>query len=259
MPRKSEVIVGAVVAGKVSKPVPTLADDAQYVLERAKATTVRTVAEAEAATALLKDVRAIREKWSNHQRPVVDSAFKSYKTSLEAYNRLEKPLKAAEDRLKQLVGSFTLAARRAVERAVQATSAVAQRQNEAALSQHAESLQEAALAAVEARQTEIAAAEASGDIDKAERLRQLPVDVPVAAEPGLPAIALGPGTLEQAVQPDGMTVGEDWDFEITAPDQVPDQFWSVDPKKIKAHVAILKGATVIPGVRVFAKPKVSMR
>jgi hypothetical protein len=41
--------------------------------------------------------------------------------------------------------------------------------------------------------------------------------------------------------------------------RVPLEFWSVDVNKIEAHVKQHGAAAVIPGVRVFMKPIVSVR
>ena len=82
----------------------------------------------------------------------------------------------------------------------------------------------------------------------------------VEAMEGYAAVALGPGDLMAALSPeDGLSVGEAWDFEIYDESQVPDEFWGVSEKKIKAAVAITKKHTKIPGVRVFPKPKVAFR
>lgn len=42
-----------------------------------------------------------------------------------------------------------------------------------------------------------------------------------------------------------------WDFEIINEAEVPDLYWSIDEKKIKA--IIQAGATDIPGIRIFQK------
>jgi len=96
------------------------------------------------------------------------------------------------------------------------------------------------------RENEIRELQAAGRKADVKALKAQPVDVPQVVLPAVKA-------------PDGVSVGKTWDYQITNENQVPREFCSPDPKKIKAKVAALKGDTKIPGVRVFEKLGVSMR
>lgn len=50
-----------------------------------------------------------------------------------------------------------------------------------------------------------------------------------------------------------------WDFEVTDPGKVPDQYKTIDTVAIRKVVRAQKGNTQIPGVRVFSKQQVRVR
>lgn len=77
---------------------------------------------------------------------------------------------------------------------------------------------------------------------------------------GLPMLADPP--MGMASSPTaGVSVGEVWKFDVYDPALVPEPFWrhEVDEAAIRAVVERTKGATVIPGVRVYLAPRVTVR
>ncbi|KJU82383.1 hypothetical protein MBAV_005425 [Candidatus Magnetobacterium bavaricum] len=57
----------------------------------------------------------------------------------------------------------------------------------------------------------------------------------------------------------GVSEREVWKFEVVDASKVPDQYKTVDEKKIGAIVRALKGVTDIPGVRVWSEKQMAVR
>lgn len=80
----------------------------------------------------------------------------------------------------------------------------------------------------------------------------------LTAQPILP-------TVELAAKSDGATSVKTWDFEITEPEQVPRQFCTPDPKKIRAWMEYFKKIgtpienVVMPGIKVFSKTTIRVK
>lgn len=72
---------------------------------------------------------------------------------------------------------------------------------------------------------------------------------------GHAALAASP----QAADLQGTSFRETLDFQITDASQVPAQFWSPDPVKIKAFIDSTGGQHPIPGVLIVRKPVVTVR
>lgn len=104
-----------------------------------------------------------------------------------------------------------------------------------------------------------AAAEARGDLETAERIIAAPVVIPLV----MPLPVVEPPSVLVAAPPkvEGIASRTEWDFEVTNPAIVPDEYKAIviDEKRIRGVVRALKGATRIPGVRVFPRRNESVR
>ena len=90
-------------------------------------------------------------------------------------------------------------------------------------------------------------AAAKGNTDKAERMAAMAESMPT------PVVA---APVEKA---SGVSFREQWDFEIVDQSAVPREYLMVDAKRIGGVVRAMKGATNIPGVRVFAQKILARR
>lgn len=215
---------------------PSLAEEAHGLLTKVDTLVVETVAACVLATDLAHDIRRKRTQWTALWALTIAKTKAAYDEARQSYQAIEKPLHEAEQRLKDRIGAFTLAERRRVEAQTQALV----RAERAGAQAEAQRLQDGAIAEAQARQ----------DPEQAARLQAQPISLPSM-------LALAPPTA--ALKPEGLSVGETYTFVIEDPAAVPIEYWSVDPDKIKAVVAILKGETRIPGVRVIEKPRVTLR
>jgi hypothetical protein len=93
-------------------------------------------------------------------------------------------------------------------------------------------------------------AQASGDVAlraEAEALISEPIEAPVIVLPkATPTV-------------EGLSYREVWQFEVVNAALVPDEFKVIDEKKLGSVVRAMKGATKIPGVRVFSTRTVVTR
>jgi hypothetical protein len=64
-------------------------------------------------------------------------------------------------------------------------------------------------------------------------------------------------TAAQAPKVAGVSVSKVWKWELADPEQVPAEYWSIDPAKLDA--AVKAGARDIPGVRVYEDARVIAR
>lgn len=82
-----------------------------------------------------------------------------------------------------------------------------------------------------------------------------------ASTPAQAERALAAVTDVQALK--GVTVRQQWRFQVVAPELVPVEYWSPDPEKIRAAVAASVERSgspdPIPGVRIFSEPVVTSR
>lgn len=90
-------------------------------------------------------------------------------------------------------------------------------------------------------------AEEAGRVERADTLRER--SEVVTAAPPAPAAPKVSGISERKV----------WKFEVTDPSKVPDEYKTVDERKIGGVVRALKGDTNIPGVRVWEESSLAAR
>lgn len=73
------------------------------------------------------------------------------------------------------------------------------------------------------------------------------------------ALVQAPVVQAATPQVSGIAMREVWRFEVTDPALLPREFLIVDERKLRAHVELHKGATSIPGVRVFSEKQIASR
>lgn len=258
------VSIGPALAPLPTKVVPSLEDEAKALLANVKTITVRTIADRTAAADLAKQIVHKQKQWEAHEWPGVVAARKLYTDDLDRYNALAKPLKDAVAFLKTEIWRFNTASKRIADVTIRATFAPLASAQDAVLAAHASSVQQASEAVLATRQREIQAAVDLGDTEKATRLIAAPLpdlEIPVDLGAAAPlSVLFGPGDLATALAPEpGISVGDAFDYVVDNPALVPDEYYSIDPKKIKKTIAIFGADTNIPGVRLIPKPKVSIR
>ncbi|MDH7513518.1 MAG: hypothetical protein QHH14_11290 [Clostridiales bacterium] len=65
-----------------------------------------------------------------------------------------------------------------------------------------------------------------------------------------------PPPIPEKPKTDGLTLRENWSFEIVDESQIPREYLIPDPVKIRRVVQVMKDKTNIPGIRVFNQPVV---
>lgn len=175
------------------------------------------------AADFLIDVKTLRKKVDDFCDPNISRLHSAHKAAIRDKRRLTDPLDEAERIIKTEIGRYT-----AEEEA---------RQREAAAKAEAELRdreEERRLAEAEALDREGKHAEAMHLIDE-----------PISSPAVIPAPA--------APKVGGLSTSENWTFIVEDEASVPREFCTPDPVKIRAKVKALKGATAIPGVRVYAE------
>jgi hypothetical protein len=76
-------------------------------LERARAARIVDQASYEAAVELAKAIKDLRAEAEAHHRPVIQAALEAHRRALEAYRKIDEPLKAAEAEIKRLLAAWT--------------------------------------------------------------------------------------------------------------------------------------------------------
>lgn len=109
------------------------------------------------------------------------------------------------------------------------------------------------------------AAKAAGDAAKAAKLeskadsRVEAADEKAHALEHQAAVTIAPAVQIQQATAKGVSEREEWDFEYTDVNALPREFLIPDEKAIRAVVKARKGATNIPGVRVFSRKNLAAR
>lgn len=192
----------------------------------------------------------LKRKIAETFRPRIEQAYALHKGLLADEKRFLSPVEDAERVVRSKLAIYEQAEaqrRREAEAAAQRE----QERLEREAREEAASVRRALQAAAETRRIDEAAAlEALGDRDGAERLIAAPLVVPVVLSAPVfmpyPAVAAPPRV-------EGVSFRDDWTFEVEAPFLVPREYLQVNDGAIRAVVKALKGATAIPGVRVFVR------
>lgn len=79
----------------------------QTMLERARAIEIRDQETAERAAELARAIKELRTEAEAHHRPVIQAALEAHRRALEAFRRIDEPLKAAEAEIKRRLAAWT--------------------------------------------------------------------------------------------------------------------------------------------------------
>lgn len=176
--------------------------------------------------------------------PMKEAAFRTHREICAREAEALKPLQEAERMLTSGITSY-----RAVE----------ERRRREEQERIDKAQREAAQADADKRAKEIAeerarAHEARGNQQAAAQVRANPA--PVAPAYVAPAVVQ-----KDVPQVEGLSFASDWDFAIDDPTQVPlsHEYYTLDEKKIRSKVKLMKQHCQIPGVRVFAVERARKR
>lgn len=166
--------------------------------------------------------------------PLKAEYYKPYKEVLDAIKFFTDKLVKGEKVIKrQMADYYNELERQRLE---------AQRKAEEAARAKAE---KEAKAKAEEKQIE-AAIEAGDDSLLDEALNVGPVEIPEVK-------------IAKTQTPEGISFVDNWTFEVVNPDLVPDEYKTVDEKKVKAAVKAGKDKIRIPGIRIFNDKQVRAR
>ena len=182
--------------------------------------------------------------------PIVEAAHRTHKVAVAQRDSLLKPAMTA----KRILGDRMATWEQAQARLRKAAELAAQRERERLereAREQAEAEQRRLQAEAETQRLEEAAAlEARGDRDGAERL----IAAPVPAVVVVPELVFAPRPpVAAAPKVEGVSFRDEWTYEVVAPFQVPREYLEINHKALGAVVRGLKGATNIPGIRVYAR------
>lgn len=79
----------------------------QTMLERARAVEICDPATYEAAVEIGRAIKDLRAEAEAHHRPVIQAALEAHRKALEAFRRIDEPLKAAEAEVKRRIAVWT--------------------------------------------------------------------------------------------------------------------------------------------------------
>lgn len=191
--------------------------------KRAELLRVTTAPEAQTASGVLAEIASRRKRIEAWFADPVAAAHRAWKTLTERRAAVLAKFTEPEQIIKTKLAAFRTAeeaARREAEK-------------------------QAALAAQEAaRAAQLAQAEAAmdaGDLEHCERILDAPA----------PPVLVPPVITPPPTKLDGVAFVEEWRFEVVDEAAVPREYLCVDAVKIRGVVRALKGATAIPGVRVW--------
>lgn len=231
-----------------------------------------------AASDVLLQAKDMQKRIVAYFKPLKESAFAAHKAVTAKEGSELAKIAPVEAHLKKQIGDYAAEQERlrkieqarldAIRAAEQAKLAEARRQEQARLDaeQRAEQARLDAIADAErklqeeARAAAAAKAKAEGNAAEVARLAALPPPVVVAVV-AAPVTALPPAPVvqqhvAQQTKPAGVPTRTVWDFEIFDAELVPREFLMIEVSAIRARVALLKEATIIPGVRVFSRQEV---
>jgi DNA polymerase III alpha subunit (gram-positive type) len=258
----SEVILNAPVPATITE-APQLKTEANALLVPADFK-ITSVAQYTEAGARLTSIKAMLRKIESVFQPHITRAHEAHKALVAERRVHETLLLTAETRLKsalvvyqneqerirleqeaKLRAAADAEAARIREQAAQAEAAARTKAEE--LRRQQEEAARAGRAAEAARLAARATATEEKGAEKAAVLQERAAMIPT------PVVEI------QTPKVEGVSTRETWNFEITDRKLVPDEYKSVDERKIGAVVRAMKEATNIPGVRVFKTHGISAK
>lgn len=212
------------------------------VLERSKSIRITNAAESASAQEFGLEISRCIKNAEVLLQPPVDSASENLDKARAHRDKYLVPMRLALKTMKDMIGTYLADERRKAE---EARRAAEQKALEEQLAR-----QRAAAEAEAAKAATLAAAglheEANAAMDEAVAIEQ--------AAPARVYVPAGPSTKAK-----GVGLGEDYDFEVLDEEKIPREYFMRDDVKIRRVVKALKGSCSIPGIRVFPKPRVSLR
>jgi len=202
--------------------------DAEGVIGVARNFTVADQASYVEAASVLQTIKALAKKADEERKSITAPMDAAKKRVMDLFRPMTDALTQAETELKR---------RMMIWKSEQDRIAREERRK----------AEEAARKERERLEKQAAKAEAAGKVERADTLRDR-ADLVVAAPP-----------VAEPPKIEGIATRQIWRFEITDAGKVPDQYKTVNEKKVGAVVRALKGDTDIPGVRVWAEEIVAAR
>lgn len=212
----------------ITMPVPAadpeLSESAKRMLRQAQSIVVTTADEYEAAAAVMLTLSEREKDIEARKATIWDPLAKLTKACQALFNPPLKVLEQAKNIVKEKMGAYALEQRN-IQLAAQ------QRAN-----QEAEDAREKLLAKAER-------ANKNGDEERASVLEARAQSV------------AAPTIQSETPKVAGVQLREHWLFAVTDVDEVPREYMIVDEQAVRAEVARCKGATKIPGVRIWSTLK----
>jgi hypothetical protein len=202
-----------------------------------------------AAAEQLRLIKTYLRRVHDLMDPVVDAAYKAHKVAVSQRATLLVHAESAERTIKGRLSAYEQEEARKRREAEEA----ARRERE-----RLEAEERARMVAEQARLrreeedrrlAEAAAAEAVGDVARAEQIIAAPVVIPPVA-PRPVFVAPPPAPIPRV---EGVSFRDEWDFEISEESLIPRQYLTPDSTKIRGVVRALKDATAIPGIKVIRR------
>ena len=215
---------GVVSLAEIEKRVPRVVQQAQEI-------TVNDADDYEFACTFLQLLAQLKNEVSEGYDSIVKKAHETWQEALGKRKKHMDPLLKAEGDVKLKVGQFRLLEERKRRAEEQRLADIAKKE------------------ADERAMAEAAQLAANGEKELADIVIQEAVAAPA------PVVVLESSVPRQ----EGISGRVNWDFRITDESQLPREFMSPDPVKIRAVVRSQKGMTKIPGVQAFPVHSVSVR
>jgi len=204
-----------------------LTERALTVPEQANALIVTTSEQYEAAAEMLLNIKSLQKEINETFDPICKKAFDAHKEAVAQKKKVEAPLIEAERIIKPKMADYIAEQDRIKRAEEERLRAIAQKEEE------------------DRRIAEAEQAAAEGKHEEAEAIISEEVYVaPVVVQKTTPNVS-------------GISYRETWDYEIVDMSKIPREYWILDKVKISGVVRSMKGATNIPGVRVFSNKTVA--
>lgn len=168
-----------------------------------------------------KEIRAMRGKVAATFDPLVKQAHELHRETLAKKNEIDRPLEAAEKKVKRLMADYDREQERKRREEEDRLREIARKQEE------------------ERRLAEALAAEAAGEKEEAEAILEEEVYIPPPVVP------------KATPKVEGVSFRTAWKFRIVNESAIPRNYMVPDTVKIGGVVRAMKSATNIPGVEVY--------
>jgi hypothetical protein len=192
-----------------------------------------------AAKGLQKEVNATFD-------PLIKAANDSHVAALAAKNKFIIPLDKAEKAVKTKITAY-LCEQDRLRREAEAKARQAEWERQRAEAEKKRLEEEAMRKALEA--------EAKGETKEAEQI----IEQAARVEQEIPIVPVVPFVIPEQPKVEGLSMREDWDFEIVDVKAIPREYLVPNEVMIRKVVKVMKSQANIPGIRVFSKQILSAR